>query len=80
MMRKFFKKFDRMLTAIAHAEAGDLDAVKALLEQDSKAAKEHAAEASESDPIQSAVILDFKPLDPAALQKPGSVAKLGALS
>lgn len=33
-VKRFFRKLDRMLTAMAYAEAGDLDAVKAMLEQD----------------------------------------------
>ena len=34
LLKSFFNKLDRHFTAIAHAEAGDLAAVKALLEQD----------------------------------------------
>lgn len=33
-IRRVFRKMDRMLTAIAYAEAGDLDAVKAMLDED----------------------------------------------
>ncbi|MFA7243579.1 MAG: hypothetical protein WC091_26020 [Sulfuricellaceae bacterium] len=33
MAKRFFQGLDRLLTAMAYAEAGDLDAVKALLEQ-----------------------------------------------
>lgn len=35
-MKVFFQKLDRMFTAIAYAEAGDLDAVKEILEQGRK--------------------------------------------
>ena len=38
-LRTFFKKVDRMLTAIAYAEAGNLDAVKEMLDQDRAAKK-----------------------------------------
>lgn len=34
MVKNFFHKLDRMMTAIAYAEAGNLDAVKEILEQD----------------------------------------------
>ncbi|MBZ0095769.1 MAG: hypothetical protein K8H75_10435 [Sulfuricella sp.] len=34
VVKRLFRKLDRMLTAIAHAEAGDLDAVKEIHEQD----------------------------------------------
>jgi hypothetical protein len=80
MMRKFFKKLDRLLTAIAHAEAGNLDAVKALLEQDGRPAKKNTVTVGETDTVQSAAILDFKLAEAATLQKPCSAAKLGALS
>jgi indole-3-glycerol phosphate synthase len=33
MIKKFFKKVDRLLTAIAFAEAGNLDAVQEILDQ-----------------------------------------------
>lgn len=33
-MKNFFRKLDQMFTAIAYAEAGNLDAVKEILEQD----------------------------------------------
>lgn len=33
-LKQFFRKLDRMFTAIAYAEAGNLDAVKEMLEQD----------------------------------------------
>lgn len=33
-LKRFFRKLDRMLTAMAYADAGDLDAVKEMLEQD----------------------------------------------
>lgn len=33
MAKHFFRGLDRLLTAMAYAEAGDLDAVKTLLEQ-----------------------------------------------
>lgn len=36
---RFFRKFNLMLTAMAYAEAGDLDAVKEILEQDRAQAK-----------------------------------------
>lgn len=32
-IRNIFRKLDRMLTAIAYAEAGDLDAVKRILDE-----------------------------------------------
>jgi hypothetical protein len=38
MVKKFIKKVDRLLTAIAYAEAGNLDAVQEMLDQD-RAAK-----------------------------------------
>lgn len=79
-MRKFFKKIDRFLTAIAYAEAGNFDAVKSLLEQGNQGAKSNAEAALKADGIRSATILDFKLAETAALQKPCSEAKLGALS
>jgi hypothetical protein len=33
-VKRSFRKLDRMFTAIAYAEAGNLDAVKEILEQD----------------------------------------------
>lgn len=33
-LKRFFQKLDQMFTAIAYAEAGNLDAVKEILEQD----------------------------------------------
>jgi hypothetical protein len=33
ILKTFFQKLDRHFTAIAHAEAGDLDAVKEILQQ-----------------------------------------------
>lgn len=33
-LKIFFRKLDRMFTAIAYAEAGNLDAVQEMLEQD----------------------------------------------
>ena len=33
-VKRSFQKLDRMFTAIAYAEAGNLDAVKEILEQD----------------------------------------------
>jgi len=38
-LKRFFRKMDRMFTAIALAEAGNLDAVKELLEQEQGAEK-----------------------------------------
>lgn len=38
-LKNFFRKVDRMLTAIAYAEAGNLDAVKEILDQDRAAKK-----------------------------------------
>lgn len=75
-MRKFFKKVDRILTAIAHAEAGNLDAVKALLEQDAPTTK--AAPATKEPPTpRSAVILDFKRAERPTTKKTNSAANLG---
>ncbi|MDD5329340.1 MAG: hypothetical protein PHX38_04995 [Sulfuricella sp.] len=37
--KRFFRKIDRMLTAMACAEAGDLDTVKEMLAQDRAQAK-----------------------------------------
>lgn len=34
VLKRFFRKLDRMFTAIAYAEAGNLDAVQEMLEQD----------------------------------------------
>lgn len=34
VLKRFFRTLDRMLTSIAYAEAGNLDAVKEMLEQD----------------------------------------------
>lgn len=39
VLKLLFRKMDRMFTAIAHAEAGNLDAVKELLEQDKALSK-----------------------------------------
>jgi len=39
MAKKFFKKLDRLFTAIAYAEAGNLDAVQEILDQDRAAKK-----------------------------------------
>ncbi|MCE5182779.1 MAG: hypothetical protein LLG15_13400 [Betaproteobacteria bacterium] len=33
-IREFFRKLNRMLTAMAYAEAGDLDAVKEILDEE----------------------------------------------
>lgn len=38
-LKNFFRKVDRMFTAIAYAEAGNLDAVKEILDQDRAAKK-----------------------------------------
>jgi hypothetical protein len=38
-LKRFFRKMDRMLTAMAYAEAGDLDTVKEILEQDKGSGK-----------------------------------------
>lgn len=38
-MKKFFTQLNNMLTAIAYAEAGDLDAVKRILQAQGNAAQ-----------------------------------------
>ncbi|MFZ2162499.1 MAG: hypothetical protein WAW02_09805 [Sideroxyarcus sp.] len=38
-MKKFFARLNSMLTAIAYAEAGDLDAVKQILQAQGKQAR-----------------------------------------
>ncbi len=78
-MKKFLKKLDRLLTALSYAEAGDLDAVKELLEQNAAAAKENIPPVHEAAPLRSAVILEFRHPEPSTLAKPSSAAKLGAL-
>jgi hypothetical protein len=77
-MKKFLKKLDRLLTALSYAEAGDLDAVKELLDQNAAAAKENIPPV-EAAPLRSAVILEFRHPEPSTLAKPSSAAKLGAL-
>jgi len=39
IMKALWKKLDRMLSAMAFAEAGDLDRVKEMLEQDNEMSK-----------------------------------------
>jgi hypothetical protein len=34
VLKRFFRKLDRLFTAIAYAEAGNLDAVQEMLDQD----------------------------------------------
>ena len=73
--KRFFRKLDRLLTAIAYAEAGDLDAVKEILEQDGAPtgkrdnAAANVAPLGAASPVGSgaagAKILEFKRAKPA---------------
>lgn len=72
-MTPLFQKLDRLLTAIAYAEAGNLDAVKEILDQGETEAGEQRAVASLSTPpdapagrgAEGAKILEFKRAKPA---------------
>lgn len=61
-MKSFFEKLDRMFTAIAYAEAGDLDATKEIL--DGNDAKKAPRNPPPSNPIdqsmETARIIEFK--------------------
>jgi hypothetical protein len=63
--KPFFRKLDRLLTAMAHAEAGDLDAVKAILEQDRVTTPVAAPETPVSREVKGAKIIEFKRAKPA---------------
>lgn len=39
-LRRFFRKLDRLFTAIAYAEAGNLDKVQEMLDQDKELKKQ----------------------------------------
>lgn len=78
-MRNFFQKLNRMLTAIAHAEAGDLDTVKTLLDQGRISARKNPSAAKEDSP-RSAVILDFKRAPRPTTRRAGSTANVGTRS
>lgn len=71
-MKRFVRKLDRMLTAMSYAEAGDLDAVKTILDQD-EAQWSAAAVMAPKPPeprMEEAKILEFKRAKPAGMAEP----------
>ncbi len=61
--KPFLRRLDRLLTAVAYAEAGDLDAVKSLLEQ-GEAPMESVPETPAARGVEGAKILEFKRAKP----------------
>jgi hypothetical protein len=74
MLKSFFRKLDRMLTAISYAEAGDLDAVKEMLRQDRPSANGYCAVVPGAPVVaggdRGAKILEFKRVKQAAAVEP----------
>jgi hypothetical protein len=74
MLKSFFRKLDRMLTAISYAEAGDLDAVKEMLRQDRPLANGCCAAVAGAPVVaggeRGAKILEFKRVKQAAAVEP----------